>query len=102
MAGNRGADGARGRVAFPRRSREGGIRVTAVGRGEPFRTASWFERATARFRGERQRAAPRLLRRAHEFVLDRLPGDHLVSTLPGGERIRALRAVGYLYARGDS
>ena len=63
--------------------------MTAVGRGEPFRTASWFERATARFRGERQRAAPRLLRRAHEFVLDRLPGDHLVSTLPGGERIRA-------------
>jgi FkbM family methyltransferase len=24
----------------------------------------------------------------HEFLLERLPGDHLVSTLPGGERVR--------------
>ena len=63
--------------------------MTAVGRGEHFRTASWFERATARLRGDRRRASPRLLRRAHEFVLDHLPGDHLVATLPGGERIRA-------------
>ena len=29
-----------------------------------------------------------MLRRLHEFVLDVLPGDHLVSTLPGGERVR--------------
>jgi FkbM family methyltransferase len=63
--------------------------VTAVGRGETFRTASWLERATARLRGDRRRTAPRFFRRAHEFVLDRLPGDHLVSTLPGGERVRA-------------
>ena len=63
--------------------------MTTVGRGERFRTEGWFERAAARFRGNRRTAAPRLLKRAHEFVLDRLPGDHLVSTLPGGERIRA-------------
>ena len=32
--------------------------------------------------------APRLLRNLHETVLDRWPGDHLVSTLPNGERVR--------------
>jgi len=63
--------------------------VTTVGRGEHFRAEGWFERATARLRGDRQRKAPALLKRAHEFVLDHLPGDHLVATLPGGERIRA-------------
>jgi FkbM family methyltransferase len=62
--------------------------VTTVGRGEQFRGTGWFERATSRLRGKR-RPAPTLLKRAHEFVLDHLPGDHLVSTLPGGERIRA-------------
>ena len=60
--------------------------MTTIGRGEPFRDAGWFERATSRLRGKRQ--APALVKRVHEFVLDRLPGDHLVSTLPGGERIR--------------
>jgi FkbM family methyltransferase len=63
--------------------------VTTVGRGEHFRAGGWFERATERLRGDRRRPAPKLLKRAHEFVLDHLPGDHLVSTLPGGERIRA-------------
>lgn len=63
--------------------------MTTVGRGEHFRAAGWFERATARLRGDRRRPAPRVLKRAHEFFLDHLPGDHLVSTLPGGERIRA-------------
>ncbi len=62
--------------------------MTTAGRGEHFRTASWFERAASRLRGGGSRPAPRLLKRAHEFVLDHLPGDHLVSTLPGGERIR--------------
>ena len=33
-------------------------------------------------------AAPPALRRAFEAVLDRLPGDHLVSVLPEGERVR--------------
>ncbi len=61
--------------------------MTTVGRGEHFRTASWLERAASRLGGG-SRPAPRLLKRAHEFVLDHLPGDHLVSTLPGGERVR--------------
>jgi FkbM family methyltransferase len=63
--------------------------VTTIGRGEHFRAEGWVERATARLRGERRRPAPTLLKRAHEFVLDHLPGDRLVSTLPGGERVRA-------------
>jgi FkbM family methyltransferase len=62
--------------------------VTTAGRGEHFRTASWLERAASRLRGGGSRPAPQLLKRVHEFVLDHLPGDHLVSTLPGGERIR--------------
>ena len=70
--------------------------MTTVGRGEAFRDVGWFERATARLRGDRRRPAPRLLKRAHEFVLDHLPGDHLVSTLPGGERIRASARYRYL------
>jgi FkbM family methyltransferase len=63
--------------------------VTTIGRGEHFRGEGWFERATARLSGDRRRRAPTLLKRAHEFVLDHLPGDPLVSTLPGGERVRA-------------
>ena len=62
--------------------------MTHVGRGEHFRAASWIERGVERLRGGRARFAPPALRRLHEFVLDLLPGDHLVSTLPGGERIR--------------
>src|ERR1043166_5524486 len=86
---DRDADGRRRRGATGACSRRGRGGMTTVGRGERFRTGGWFERAAARFRGNRRTAAPRLLKRAHEFVLDRLPGDHLVSTLPGGERIRA-------------
>ena len=59
-----------------------------TGRGDRFRTASWLERGVARVRGGRRGPAPRVLRRLHEIVLDHLPGDHLVSTLPGGERVR--------------
>jgi FkbM family methyltransferase len=59
-----------------------------TGRGDHFRAASWLERSVARLRGGRRRAAPRVLRRLHEILLDHLPGDHLVSTLPGGERVR--------------
>jgi FkbM family methyltransferase len=62
--------------------------TTQVGRGEHFREASWLERGIARLRGARTRPAPAVLRRLHEVVLDLLPGDHLVSTLPGGERVR--------------
>jgi FkbM family methyltransferase len=59
-----------------------------VGRGEHFRSASWLERSIERWRGGRPRRAPAALRRLHEIVLDLMPGDHLVSTLPGGERVR--------------
>lgn len=62
--------------------------MTQVGRGEHFRGASWIERGVERLRGGRTGVAPPALRRLHELVLDLLPGDHLVSTLPGGERIR--------------
>lgn len=62
--------------------------MSQVGRGEHFRGASWIERGVERLRGGRTRTAPPALRRLHEFVLDLLPGDHLVSTLPGGERVR--------------
>ncbi len=59
-----------------------------VGRGEHFREASWLERGIARLRGRRRRMAPAPLRRLHEIVLNLLPGEHLVSKLPGGERVR--------------
>ena len=52
--------------------------MTQVGRGEHFRGASWIERGVERLRGGRTRTAPPALRRLHEFVLDLLPGDHLV------------------------
>jgi FkbM family methyltransferase len=89
MDGDGRRDGARRRIAFGRRARACGGRVTTVGRGERFRTASWFERTASRLGGRGARPAPAILKRAHEFVLDHLPGDHLVSTLPGGERVRA-------------
>jgi FkbM family methyltransferase len=59
-----------------------------VGSGRQFRSASWLERSVARLRGRGARKAPPILRRLHELVLDLLPGEHLVSTLPGGERVR--------------
>ena len=59
-----------------------------IGRAERFRRGGWLERGVDRVRGTRRWPAPSILRRLHEAVLDRLPGDHLVSVLPGGERIR--------------
>ena len=47
-----------------------------------------MERCVDRLRGSHAVPAPRLLRSLHEAVLDRWPGDHLVSTLPNGERVR--------------
>jgi FkbM family methyltransferase len=61
---------------------------TVIGRAERFRRGSWLERGVDRLRGSRRLAAPPMLRRLHEAVLDRLPGDHLVSVLPSGERVR--------------
>lgn len=60
----------------------------ATGRAERFRRGSWLERSVDRLRGARRVPAPAVLRHLHEAVLDRLPGDHLVSVLPGGERVR--------------
>lgn len=60
----------------------------AIGRAERFRRGSWLERSVDRLRGARRVPAPAVLRHLHEAVLDRLPGDHLVSVLPGGERVR--------------
>ena len=58
------------------------------GRAQQFRDGSWLERCVDRLRGSRTAPAPQLLRSIHEAVLDRWPGDHLVSTLPNGERVR--------------
>ena len=62
--------------------------TTRVGSGRHFRSASWLERGVEWLRRGGARKAPPILRRLHEFVLDALPGEHLVSTLPGGERVR--------------
>jgi len=75
-------------AAARRRAGSGRGMTLQVGRGEHYRDASWLERGIARVRGARTGPAPAALRRLHELLLDLLPGDHLVSTLPGGERVR--------------
>ena len=60
----------------------------SLGRADRYRSGSWIERSVSRLRRGSAAAAPPALRRAYEAVLDRLPGDHLVSALPEGERIR--------------
>ncbi len=67
-----------------------------VGRGEHFRSASWIERGIRRLRGRHAGPAPAALRRLHDLVLNLIPGDHLVSTLPGGERVRLSPKYRYL------
>jgi FkbM family methyltransferase len=59
-----------------------------LGRADSYRSGSWIERSVARLRRGGGTAAPPALRRAFESLLDRLPGDHLVSVLPAGERVR--------------
>ena len=65
----------------------------AVGKGDAYRRPTWIERAVtalrAPFAGSPLRAP---LKRAYESLLDRLPGDHLVSRLPGGESVRVAAA----------
>jgi FkbM family methyltransferase len=64
-----------------------------LGRGEAFRNPAWFERTAAALRGPFARSPLRApLKRAYEAVLDRLPGDHLVSRFPGGESVRLAAA----------
>lgn len=63
-------------------------RASRVGDADRYRPASWLERGVDRWRRGRAAAAPPALRRAFEAVLDHLPGDHLVSVMPEGERVR--------------
>jgi hypothetical protein len=58
------------------------------GRADRYRSGSWIERSVSRLRRRGRSAAPPALRRAFEAVLDHLPGSHLVSVLPEGERVR--------------
>src|SRR2546430_4581907 len=67
-----------------------------IGEADRFRSGSWLERTVDRWRRGRVTAAPPLLRRAYEGLLDRLPGDHLVSVMPGGERVRLSARYRYL------
>lgn len=63
------------------------------GAGDAFRRRSWVERAASALRGPLERSplkAP--MTRAYEAVLDRLPGDRLVSRFPMGERVRLAAA----------
>ena len=59
-----------------------------LGSANRYRSGSWIERSVVRLRRRGRSAAPPALRRAFEAVLDRLPGSHLVSVLPEGERVR--------------
>ena len=59
-----------------------------LGRADRYRSGSWIERSVGRLRRGGRAAAPPALKRAFEAVLDHLPGDHLVSVLPEGERLR--------------
>ncbi len=64
-----------------------------LGRGEAFRHRAWLERTAAALRGPLARSPLRApLKRAYEAVLDRLPGDHLVSRFPEGESVRLAAA----------
>jgi len=59
----------------------------ATGRAEQFRTRSAWERIAA-LRRRSNRPAPAIVRRVYEAILERWPGDHLVSRFPGGESAR--------------
>lgn len=59
-----------------------------IGRAERFRTASALERVFERVRAVLPARVPAVLRRAYENTLDALPGERLISVLPGGERVR--------------
>lgn len=59
-----------------------------TGGSNRFRSGSWLERTVDWLRRGRAAPAPPAARRAFEAVLDRIPGEHLVSVLPEGERIR--------------
>src|SRR6185437_14257788 len=87
-----GADAVRPRHAMAAEAVAGSPAVVSVethqGRGDRYRNRSWLERCVDRLRATHSGPAPKVLKRLHETVLDRWPGDHLVSTLPNGERVR--------------
>ena len=59
------------------------------GAGEAFRTPTCLERAAATLRKPLAGSPLRVpLKRVYEAILDRLPGEHLVSRFPGGESVR--------------
>lgn len=67
-----------------------------TGIGRNYREASWLERLASGL-GARVPAALRApLKRAYNTVLAALPGDHLVSRLPGGETLRVDPAYRHL------
>ena len=59
----------------------------SVGSADRYRSGSWIERGMRRLRRGSGSGAPPAFRRAFEAVLNHLPGDHLVSVLPEGERV---------------
>ena len=71
--------------------------VIQTGVGDHYRERSWLERWTA---GVRLSRAPRwlraLLKRLMALALRTMPGDHLTSRLPGGERVRVDSAYRHL------
>jgi FkbM family methyltransferase len=68
-----------------------------LGRGESFRSTRWPERAAAACGRVLGRSAlGGAARRAWEALLDRWPGDALISRLPGGERVRLAAAHRHL------
>jgi FkbM family methyltransferase len=63
------------------------------GTGDAFRSPGWIERVAAILRGPVGRSPLKEpLKRACEAVLDRLPGDRLVSRFPHGESVRLAAA----------
>ena len=58
------------------------------GIGRQYRQPSWLERVTAGSASRAPQWLRRPLKRAYGLLLSALPGDHLVSRLPGGESFR--------------
>jgi FkbM family methyltransferase len=70
--------------------------TTRVGRAQRFRQSGGLERCVRRISGHVPGRVLPILRRCYEASLDRLPGDRLLSTLPGGERVRLSARHRYL------
>src|SRR4051812_13517188 len=73
--------------ALRRQAAHGWYSMTSTGRAEQYRNRSPWERLAALRRG-RSRPAPAFVKSVYEAILERWPGDHLVSRFPGGESVR--------------